>query len=171
MASRLSREVCSGQSRRMKRISSRSTFFYKRIFPLLWFGFIVIIASMSIWAGHRSRHPLPLAFLLPPAVMAVLGYVLFRHLIFDLVDEVWDEGDALMVRNAGQEERIRLDNIINVGFSMMTNPERVTLTLRAPGILGKEVTFNPPRRFLKLTRSPIVGELIERVDQARRQKR
>jgi hypothetical protein len=28
------------------------------------------------------------------------------------------------------EERVRLDNIINVGFSTMTNPERVTLTLR-----------------------------------------
>jgi hypothetical protein len=154
----------------MKRISSRSTLFYKRIFPLLWFGFIVFTATSSIWAGHRSHHPLPLAFLMPPAVMAVLGYVLFRRLIFDLVDEVWDDGDALIVRNAGKEERIGLDNIINVGFSTMTNPERVTLTLREPGILGKEVTFSPPRRFLSFTRSPIVGGLIERADQARRAK-
>lgn len=113
---------------------------------------------------------MPLAFLLPPVVMAVLGYVLFRRLIFDLVDEVWDDGDALIVRNAGKEERIQLDNIINVGFSTMTNPERVTLTLREPGILGKEVTFSPPRRFLRWARSPIVGELIERVDEARLQK-
>ena len=81
-----------------------------------------------------------------------------------------DDGDALIVRNAGKEERFRLDNIINVGFLTMTNPERVTLTLREPGILGKQVTFSPPRRFLRFRRSPIVGALIERADQARLQK-
>lgn len=154
----------------MKRISSRSTFFYKRIFPLLWFGFIAFFATIPIWANHRSHHPLPFAFLMPPAVMAVLGYVLFRYLIFDLVDEVWDDGDSLIVRNGGMEERVQLDNIINVGFSTLTNPERVTLTLREPGILGKEVTFSPPRRFLRFRRSPIVDELIARVDLARLQK-
>ena len=154
----------------MQRISSRSTFFYKRIFPPLWFGFIAFFATVSIWTTHRSQHALPFAFLVPSAVMAVLGYVLFRRLIFDLVDEVWDQGDALIVRNAGKEERIRVDNIINVGFSTMTNPERVTLTLREPGTLGKEVTFSPPRRFLRFTRSPIVDELIERADQARLRK-
>jgi len=154
----------------MRRISSQSTFFYKRIFPLLWFGFIAFFATIPIWANHRRHHTLPFAFLVPPAVMAVLGYVLFRHLIYDLVDEVWDDGDALIVRNAGTEERIRLDNIINVGFSTMTNPERVTLTLREPGILGKEITFSPPRRFLRFARSPIVDELIARADQARRRK-
>lgn len=155
----------------MRRISSKSTFFYKRVFPLLWFGFIAFFTATAIWANHRSgRHALPMAFLVPPAVMTVLGYALFRHLIYDLVDEVWDDGDALIVRNAGTEERIRLNNIINVGFSTLTNPERVTLTLREPAILGREITFSPPRRFLGFARSPIVNELIERTDQARRRK-
>lgn len=44
----------------------------------------------------------------------------------------------------------------------------VTLTLRQPGILGKEISFSPPRRFPGSSRSPIIDELIERVDRARR---
>jgi hypothetical protein len=154
----------------MKRISSRSTVFYKRIFPLLWFGFLASFVIVSLSASRRT-HGAAIPFLVMPVLMAVIGYVLFRRLIFDLVDEVWDDGDVLIVRNAGTEERVMLKNIINVGFSTMTNPERVTLTLRDPGVLGKEITFSPPRRFLAFARSPIIGELIERVDQARRDNR
>jgi hypothetical protein len=135
----------------MKRISSRSTVFYKRIFPLLWFGFLASFVIVSLSASRRT-HGAAIPFLVMPVLMAVIGYVLFRRLIFDLVDEVWDDGDVLIVRNAGTEERVMLKNIINVGFSTMTNPERVTLTLRDPGVLGKEITFSPPRRFLAFAR-------------------
>ena len=115
----------------MKRISSRSTVFYKRIFPLLWFGFLAFFVITALWACRRT-HGVAVPFLAMPVLMAVIGYVLFRRLIFDLVDEVWDDGDALIVRNAGTEERVLLENIINIGFSTMTNPERVTVTLRDP---------------------------------------
>src|ERR1700728_2772144 len=154
----------------MKLISSKRTFFYKRMFPVLWFGFLAIFVLTAYLPGRRSHVELT-PMLIVPVVMAIIGYTLFRRLIFDLVDEVWDDGDALIVRNAGTEERVLLKNIINIGFSTMTNPERVTVTLRDPGVLGREITFSPPRRLLSLGRSPIIGELIERVDQARRQGR
>lgn len=150
----------------MKRISSRSTFFYKRIFPLLWGGFVVFFVVTGLWGSGRAGAAV-IPFLAAPVVMAIIGFALFRRLIFDLVDEVWDDGDVLIVRNAGTEERIALKNIINIGFSTMTNPERVTLTLREAGVVGKEITFSPPRRFLSFARSPIIGDLIERVDRAR----
>ncbi|GAC1456929.1 MAG: hypothetical protein PVS2B3_05600 [Steroidobacteraceae bacterium] len=55
---------------------------------------------------------------------------------------------------------------------MRVNPERVTLTVRNPGRFGKEVTFCPLRAagLLKplLGRNPLVSDLIERVDAARR---
>ena len=82
---------------------------------------------------------------------------------------MWDDGDASVVKNAGVEDRVPLKNIMNVGFSMMTSPQRVTLTLREPGRFGKEVTFCPLLRFALFARSPIINELIERVDAARRQ--
>ena len=150
----------------MKRISSKLTFLYKRVIPVFWFGFIAVFLG-SVVLDHRGPRPPLIPFLIVPVAMAVFGYALFRKLLFDLVDEVWDDGDALVVKNSGTEERVPLKNIVNVGFSTMINPERVTLTLREPGRFGKEITFSPPRRFLRFARSPIIGELIERVDRAR----
>ena len=155
----------------MKRISSKQTYFYKRVFPVIWFGFLAIFVLTGVLASRRTRvEAIPM--LIVPVIMTVFGYLLFRRLLFDLVDEVWDDGDALIVRKAGVEERVPLKNIINIGYSLLTNPERVTLTLRDVGHLGKEITFMPVRRpffrFQWLSRNPIIDELIDRVDQARR---
>jgi hypothetical protein len=150
----------------MKRISSKGTLFYKRLFPLLWFGILTFIVVSLLLASGRN-HGTNLPAVIAPIVMAALGYVIFRQLIFNLVDEVWDDGDALLVRNAGVEERIPFANIINVGCSSMSRPQRVTLTLRQPGLFGKEITFSGPSRFLPFARSPIIDDLIERVDRAR----
>jgi hypothetical protein len=151
----------------MKRLSSRWTFFYKRMFPVIWFGFIALFLLPMLINHHQMREPPP-AVLILPVVMGVFGYLLFRRLLFDLVDEVWDDGKALVARNRGVEQRIPLETIINVGFSTMTRPERVTLRLREPGLLGKDVTFMPPARFMPFARSPVIDDLIERVDVARR---
>ncbi|HEY1266012.1 MAG TPA: hypothetical protein VGH16_02065 [Candidatus Binatia bacterium] len=101
--------------------------------------------------------------------MIVFGYILFKKLIFDLVDEAWDAGDYLIFKNKGIEEIVRLENIMNVSASTFTNPPRVTLTLRAPSRLGSEITFSPPTPFTlnPFKKSPIVDELIQRVDRAR----
>jgi hypothetical protein len=149
-------------------ISSKLTFFSKRIFPVFWFGFIGLFVAIALFARGRPGGP-PLEFLLIPVVMAVFGYFLMRKLVLDLVDEVWDAGDALVVRNSGQEERIPLSVIMNVSDSMFLNPPRVTLMLRQPCRFGKEVTFSPARKaFALFTRNPVIQELIERIDAARR---
>jgi hypothetical protein len=151
----------------MKRISSKGTLFYKRLFPLLWFGILTfIVVSMLLESGRTHGANLPAVIV--PIVMAAFGYIILRQLVFNLVDEVWDDGDALLVRNAGVEERIPFTNIINLGFSSLIRPQRVTLTLRQPGLFGKDITFSGPTRFLTLARSPIIDELIERIDRARR---
>lgn len=152
-----------------KRISSRNTFFLKRIFPVLWFGIIalVLVAQLTL-IRHSDRPPPPVVFL-APAILLLIGYFILRRLVFDLADAVYDEGDALRVRFGSEEERIPLADIINISCTTLTNPPRVTLTLRNPGRFGKEVTFSPPQRFLGAFRAnPLVAELIERVDAARR---
>jgi hypothetical protein len=102
-----------------------------------------------------------------PILMAVFGYFLFKKLIFDLVDEAWDAGDHLLFKNQGIEERIRLEDIMNVSYSVLTNPPRVTITLRTPSRLGKEITFSPPASLNPFKKSPIFNDLIQRVDNAR----
>ena len=92
-----------------------------------------------------------------------------RMFVFDLVDEVWDDGNHLIVRNGKQEERIPLSTIMNVNY-MRANPPRITLTLRKPCHFGNEITFSPVTRnmwFKPFSKNPIVQELIERIDAAR----
>lgn len=49
-----------------------------------------------------------------PCIAAIVGYVLMKWLLFDLMDEVYDQGDALLLRNKGKEIRIPLKEIKNV---------------------------------------------------------
>jgi hypothetical protein len=93
-----------------------------------------------------------------------------KKLVFDLVDEVWDDGDALVIRNRGDEERIALSDIKNVSYSPFTNPPRVTLSVRRPTVFGEEIAFNAPTRIVPFSTSPVIKDLIERIDLARRKR-
>jgi len=154
-----------------KRISSRNTFFVKRVFPVLWFGGVALFLATALTASVHARAKSQLMIFIVPLLMFSFGYWLMRRLVFDLADAVYDEGDALRVRFRGEEERIALANIINISYSGLTNPPRATLTLRQPGMFGKEVTFSPVQKVfgpLLRTTNPIVNDLIERADAARR---
>ncbi len=155
----------------MRLLSSRWTFFYKRIFPLIWFGFLAIgvIVALSVDRAHERFDPL---ILLGPVVMMGVGYFIMRAFIFDLADEVVDAGDALVIRKSGNEVRIPLADIINVDCATFVNPPRITLTLRTPCRFGRKIAFSPPSqrllRFNPFAPNPIGEELIDRVDRARR---
>jgi hypothetical protein len=105
-----------------------------------------------------------------PLFMAVIGYVLMRQFVFDLVDEAWDAGDYLLFKNNGVEEIVGLDNIMKVSFTTFVNPPRITLRLQTPSRFGNEITFSPQASISALysfKKSPIVDELIQRVERAR----
>ena len=149
----------------MKRISSRNTFIAKKVFPVLWFGFLILFVSIAvIGTGQRV-----LPFLLVPAMMAVFGFFLMKRLVWDLVDEVYDCGDFLLIRNRGKEDDVALSNIMNVSASLLLNPPRITLRLVNPGKFGKEIAFSPVRGFTlnPFAKDQISEELMVRVDQAR----
>lgn len=153
-----------------RRISSRNTFFVKRVLPPLLFGVLALGVALpfALTRGDPHAPPWPV-FVVPTAVMVIV-YAVLKKLVFDLADEVVDEGDALRVRFGKEEERIPLAQIINVSYAGLTNPPRITLTLRAAGRFGREVTFSPQQGFLSplFRPNPLVNELIERVDAARR---
>jgi hypothetical protein len=150
----------------MRLISSQLTFFYKRVFPVLWFGILLAVVVVSLLKAQAGELALP--FLLAPAGMAVFGYIFMRMFMFDLLDQVFDDGDALVLRNGGREERVALSDIKNVGCSPFINPPRVVLSLRRGTIFGDEVAFCAPMRVMPFVNSPVVTDLIERVDRARR---
>jgi hypothetical protein len=153
----------------MRRISSKMTFFYKRIFPFAWFGFLLVFAAIATLSSGATNPSLPL-FLIGPAAMTIVGYFIMKKLVFDLVDEVIDAGDALLIKNGTQQEHIALSDITNVNYSPLVNPPRVTLSLRRPSSFGDKVTFCAPVRFIPFTTSPIIDDLIERIDAARQRR-
>jgi len=69
---------------------------------------------------------------------------------------------------AGQEERIALSEVMNVNYTPFMSPPRVVLSLRRPSVFGSQVAFCAPLRFVPFATSPIVDELIQRIDAARR---
>jgi hypothetical protein len=150
----------------MERISSGMTFFYKRIFPVVWFGFLAFFVVM-VFVGNKSPNGPPMFLLLVPAFLAVIGIVVMKNMMWKLADEVLDAGDSLMVRKGGDQEQISLSNIVNVGYSPWSNSARVTLTLRTPVRFGSEVSLLARQGFLSFGRSPVIDELIRRVDAVR----
>jgi hypothetical protein len=147
----------------MQRISSRMTFYYKRVFPIVML--VALLASMIV--PFAVGATVQLNFLIIPLAMLVFGFFIMKKLIFDLADEVWDVGDALIVRNRTQEDRIPLSSIMNVSYSPWINPPRVTLTLRTPGSFGDKLAFCAPIRLLPFADSPLIEDLIRRIDAAR----
>ncbi|MGZ5036261.1 MAG: hypothetical protein ACXWG1_09475 [Usitatibacter sp.] len=150
----------------MTRISSKRTWFLKRVFPVLWFGVLAIVLAVGLVAGLPRTQ---MGFIAMPLLMMAVGAFVMKKFIFDLADEVFDCGDALLVRKAGKEERIALSNIINVGMSVATNPPRLTLRLDKPGRFGNEVVFSPetPMRLDPFAKNRIAEDLMVRVDRAR----
>jgi hypothetical protein len=151
----------------MSLISSKMTFFYKRVFPIIWFGVLAVLFLVGLLKGFAD--PLSnLPFLIVPIVMAIFGFQFMKRMTFNLVDQVFDLGDALLVRNGGQEERIVLADIKNVNFFPYMSPPQVTLSLRRPSVFGDTIVFCGPARMVPLSRSPTIEKLIDRIDAARR---
>jgi hypothetical protein len=152
----------------MVRVSSKATFYYKRVFPIAFFGILLLVIVGPVLLGSNPAQPPPLPFFIIPAAMAVFAYVVMKKLVFDLVDEVWDDGDALIVRNGTMQDRIAFTDIKNVSYSVLINPPRVTLSLRQPSAFGSSVTFCAPLRFIPFATSPIIDALIDRIDAKRK---
>jgi len=150
----------------MKTISSKQTFFIKKVFPAIWIGFVLFACITVILAGGLRTSPL---VLVGPVFMLVIGFVVFKKFLWDLAHEVRDGGDFLIVRRGGVEERVQLADIMNIGMSQFTNPPRLSLRLRKPGKFGDEIVFSPPRASMwnPFARNLIAEDLMQRVDRAR----
>jgi hypothetical protein len=102
-----------------------------------------------------------------PVFLAFVGYFIMKKMVWDLVDEVYDEGESLLFKNNGKQERISLREIKNVSYTTMANPPRVTISLRRRSVFGSEVSFSPQVSMIPFRKNPDIEDLIDRVDRAR----
>jgi hypothetical protein len=150
----------------MKRISSKTTALFKKGFPIFWFGFLAVFTSLAVAKGAYARDAFVLVV---PCVMAVVGFFLFRRLLWTLADEVLDGGDYLLIKYRGYEERVALSNIMNVSASTNINPPRITLRLAVRAAFGSEIAFLPRQPFTlnPFAKNAVAEDLMVRVYGAR----
>lgn len=157
----------------MRRLSSSLTVFYKRVLPVVWCAFLLVFLVLA-WrtvseTGLKWVQLLP--FVLVPMLVITFSVYAYRGLIADLQDEVWLDGNWLVVVQRGERRRVALTDVVNVNASVMTNPRRITVLLRTDTRHGRTVNFIPasPTGIASPFRpDPIAADLIERVDALRR---
>src|SRR5262249_7203347 len=92
----------------MRPLSSKMTFYYKRVSPVIFFGVVLLMFGFGLISVLRERKVSNVPFLIVLLLLAVFAYRFVQKLVFNLADEVLDAGNALVVRSGGQEERIAL---------------------------------------------------------------
>lgn len=151
----------------MKKLSSKGTIFYKRVFPAIWFGFIVFFFLISFFAKHKQESD-SAVLLVFSVFMAAIGYLVMKNLVWDLMDEAYDEGSSLLFKNHGKSVRVNLTDIKNVSYTVLVNPPRVTISLRQKTEFGDELSFSPPGSLIPFKKNQDIVALIDRIDMARR---
>jgi hypothetical protein len=152
------------------KLSSDMTFFTKKVFPVLYVGLLAVFVAVTVASGAAGRAG-PI-FLVGPALALVIGLGAMKKVVWDLVDEVYDGGDYLLIKNKGREHQLSFADVMNVSGSLYTNPPRITLRIAnasGAGPLGSQVTFSPKRPFSlnPFAKNPIFEDLAVRVDRAR----
>jgi hypothetical protein len=147
------------------RLSSRQTFWLKRLFPVLWAAILVVVVFQVV--THWRVAGASLLWLVPPLLASVIALVVIRARVADLADEVWDEGASLSVRMGDAEASIPLSVIVSVQYSAFANPQSVTLRLRESCEFGRQIVFMPRMQWLPWRRHPLIDGLMRRVAAAR----
>lgn len=149
----------------MKKISSTTTFLNKRIFPIFWFGFLSLFFCVGVFIDGDDGPGI--MFFVMPIVMAVFGFFIMKIFIFDLIDEVYDQGDFLIFKNSNEEVRVYLRDIKNVNYQVMMNPARVTISVRHNTNFGSEISFSPKISIIPFKKNKDIEDLIDRIDKVR----
>lgn len=166
----------------MKRISSATTFLYKRVptiavgaLALVIIGLVIDIVTGARWTVTRTLlGPCLVVWMASwSCVMTWMASGVMNALELDLADDVLDEGQHLVVRRGAQSERIAISNIAEVNEPMFARqPRLITLRLVQPGKLGREISFAPAGDFASnpFSRSHIATDLTQRAAAARAEK-
>jgi hypothetical protein len=124
----------------MRRISSEFTFFAKQLFPI-GFGVLAVVLGQIFFFGTNSDSYTWWMILAAPLNFG-FGYFITKLRVWDLADEVFDEGETLLVIKGKREERILLSDIADIRRHVnYTLPDMITLFLKAPSKFGQKITF------------------------------
>lgn len=152
----------------MTKISS-SPFFYKRVFPAIWVGFLAFFMLSGFIPGSNLKGAENLMFIIWSAFVGAVGFFVMKKLVFDLLDEVYEEGETLIFKNRGKTVMVSFNDIKNVNYQSFGSPPKVTISIRHETELGNDLSFCPVRKMSLFKRqNPEILALIDRIDEAKR---
>jgi hypothetical protein len=149
---------------RMERLlSSRLTYFYKRVFPVAWiiaFGIGTLFMWICDYEGAASFKWFTLIGLLMGSIF--LRWFSVRLKVVSL------RGEQIVVSDYRSEETIPLRQIEEVTETRLWNPKLIKLRLNRPGRWGDEIVFIAPIRFQFIfSDHPLVKELRHMIQTTR----
>ena len=155
------------------RISSKATFFLKRVLPIVAFAMPTMLVAVSAWTFHdlpnlTDRLVLCVIFSFVFTGQALFFYAIFRYTIFDLADAAFDTGDAITIRNRGIDTEVLLTDIALVKYNGFLSPSRITIVPKSTSRLPKAFVFTPTARPLAFFDHPTAQMLRMKVNAANR---
>lgn len=126
----------------MQALSFKKTALFKRGVWLSAAAVIACVAGPLLLNGSLRENPLP--NLLGVGVLTLFfAFVLYRARFHSLADEVIDRGDALEIRRGRTEFIVYFSNIVKADVATRGGIHRITLSLREPTRLGRQIEFLP----------------------------
>ncbi|HEY3286182.1 MAG TPA: hypothetical protein VGJ96_03570 [Gemmatimonadaceae bacterium] len=156
-----------------KSLSSRSTFTYKVLLPVLVMGSMIVGGASPYILGLDSPHMhlnglSPTAFLLMMLVGAIPVLAILWVTVVPLKHVVLDD-DELIISNFRYEIRVPLSAVRAIDGPSFTNPKTYTIKFESPTEFGDAVMFLPPTTWSLLpTEADEVAELRSAWEAARR---
>jgi hypothetical protein len=142
------------------------TFWQKWVTPTISLGFTAAFTAFSaVQFVQKGSYDL----LLISLGIAVWCLFLASIFSFPFADEVRIEGEDLVVRKVGREDRIPFRRIVRVA-EFWVNPESISVTLDAPCRFGTVIFFVAAEQrwsWQKCRLHPLSVELAHRADSAR----
>ena len=147
----------------MKKISG--PLFLKKLIPRFFFGILAFMYVQFLISGATSW----VGLLIVSSIfvgMTVFAYILQKAIFRDLVDEVYDDGESLLLRKDGIDRRVMLKDICYIYYPVFSSPQRVFLQIRSDLRKGKELAFLAPPSWNPFYRSRDINDLKKRIESA-----
>jgi hypothetical protein len=106
--------------------------------PLAVLILIIVATSFDVFRNGGSLI-IPLAL----SLIFILVIWSFKKFTWSLADEVFDDGDKLVVRRRKGEQEILLSDIENLFDKSFSRPPKITLDLLVDGVFGSSISFVP----------------------------
>lgn len=143
----------------MKKISPNGrTIIVKRIFPIAYYSFLTLLTLVTPEEQQR-------AVIIAAICAGIVGYIGMRFFPQNLIDEAYDDGDALLLKNKNKEVRVHFKDIKKVDYlNIGWGGPFVTLTLLSESALGQKISFIAGKHVTAFERDPEVSALIDRIE-------